>query len=55
MNPSREGRDMMTAPLIAPELSAHLVTTDGLTLKDFEELATAVEAVLEDGRASRGE
>ncbi len=31
-----------------------LVTTDGLTLKDFEELATAVESVLENVGASRG-
>lgn len=30
-----------------------LVTTDGLTLKDFEELATAVESVLENVGASR--
>lgn len=39
---------------ITSERDGVLVTTDGLTLKDFEELATAVESVLEDVGASRG-
>ena len=38
---------------VASERDGVLVTTDGLTLKDFEELATAVRSVLENEERTR--